>query len=75
MSVTFAQESFIKAQVWVKELQRQGKADVVIALAGNKTDLEERRDVTRLVRVDHCLNLSSVDVEEVISSTKTQITD
>ena len=30
---------------WVKELQRRGDPNVVIALAGNKADLEGRRKV------------------------------
>mmetsp|Transcript_44786 Transcript_44786/g.71642 ORF Transcript_44786/g.71642 Transcript_44786/m.71642 type:complete len:201 (-) Transcript_44786:478-1080(-) len=40
-----SQESFHRAKSWVKELQRQGNPDVVIALAGNKIDREEEREV------------------------------
>jgi len=43
-------ESFKKAQAWVKELQLQRDKSIVIALAGNKDDLEERQvepDVAR----------------------------
>jgi len=40
------QESFGRAKNWVKELQRQGNPDIVIALAGNKVDLEEERKIT-----------------------------
>jgi len=36
-------ESFSRAQYWVKELQRKGSPDVVIALAGNKLDLANQR--------------------------------
>lgn len=39
-------ESFERAKSWIKELQRQGNPNIVIALAGNKVDLEERRKVT-----------------------------
>jgi len=39
-------ESFHRAKSWVKELQRQGSPDVVIALAGNKIDREEEREVS-----------------------------
>lgn len=35
-------ESFQGAKSWVKELQRRGDPNVVIALAGNKIDLESR---------------------------------
>ena len=40
--------SLDKAKSWVKELQRQASEGIIIALAGNKTDLgEERRQVAR----------------------------
>ncbi|PRP84995.1 Rab GTPase [Planoprotostelium fungivorum] len=39
-------ESFERAQEWVKELQRQGNPNIVMALAGNKLDLEANRRVT-----------------------------
>ena len=35
-------ESYEGAQNWVKELQRRGDANVVIALAGNKADIKGR---------------------------------
>eukprot|EP01127_Copromyxa_protea_P003941 TRINITY_DN136_c0_g1_i1.p1 TRINITY_DN136_c0_g1~~TRINITY_DN136_c0_g1_i1.p1 ORF type:complete len:206 (+),score=48.37 TRINITY_DN136_c0_g1_i1:311-928(+) len=38
--------SFIKAQEWVRELQRKGHPNVVIAIAGNKSDLSHTREVT-----------------------------
>jgi len=38
--------SFGRAKTWVKELQRQGSQDVVIALAGNKVDRESERKVS-----------------------------
>jgi small GTP-binding protein len=38
-------DSFTGAKSWVKELQRRGDPNVVIALAGNKADLEGRRAV------------------------------
>jgi len=41
-----SQASFTKAQSWVKELQRQGDDKIIIALAGNKCDLESSREVT-----------------------------
>ena len=41
-----SQDSFVRAKNWVKELQRQGNPDIVIALAGNKVDLEEDRAIS-----------------------------
>merc|ERR1712224_742067 len=38
-------DSFVGAKTWVKELQRRGDPNVVIALAGNKADLASRRKV------------------------------
>ncbi|KAJ1855460.1 GTP-binding protein of the rab/ypt [Coemansia sp. RSA 2703] len=40
-------ESFAKAKSWVQELQRQAEPSIVIVLAGNKTDLENRRTVSK----------------------------
>ncbi|XP_076961019.1 ras-related protein RABF1-like [Bidens hawaiensis] len=39
-------DSFHKAQHWVKELQKHGSADIVMALVGNKADLQEKREVS-----------------------------
>mmetsp|Transcript_1535 Transcript_1535/g.2204 ORF Transcript_1535/g.2204 Transcript_1535/m.2204 type:complete len:104 (+) Transcript_1535:97-408(+) len=33
------------ARTWIEELQRQGSADIVIGLAGNKLDLSSQRKV------------------------------
>jgi Ras-related protein Rab-5C len=38
-------ESFTRAKNWVRELQRQGNPNLVIALAGNKADLASKRKV------------------------------
>jgi len=40
-------ESFTGAKTWIEELQRQGSADIVIGLAGNKMDLETKREVPK----------------------------
>ncbi|XP_042037856.1 ras-related protein RHN1 [Salvia hispanica] len=39
-------DSFAKAKKWVQELQKQGNPNMVMALAGNKCDLEDKRNVT-----------------------------
>lgn len=38
-------DSFSRAKAWVAELQRQGTPGLVMALAGNKADLEAQRAV------------------------------
>lgn len=40
-------ESFQGAKTWIEELQRQGNADIVIGLAGNKMDQETKREVSK----------------------------
>lgn len=41
-----SRQSFVRAKAWVKELQRQqGNPNIVIALAGNKLDLADKRQV------------------------------
>lgn len=39
------QDTFGRAKTWVKELQRQASPQIVIALAGNKQDLANKRMV------------------------------
>lgn len=39
-------DTFNKAQYWVKELQKHGSPDIVMALVGNKADLQENRKVS-----------------------------
>ncbi|XP_071934852.1 ras-related protein RABF1 [Coffea arabica] len=39
-------ESFAKAQYWVKELQKHGSPGMIMALVGNKADLQEKREVS-----------------------------
>ena len=38
--------SFERSKSWVSELQQSGSVSMVIALAGNKTDLDDAREVT-----------------------------
>ncbi|RWR78554.1 ras-related protein RHN1 [Cinnamomum micranthum f. kanehirae] len=39
-------DSFTRAKNWVQELQKQGNPNLVMALAGNKADLEDKRKVS-----------------------------
>lgn len=39
-------DSFVRAQNWIAELQKQASPNIIIALAGNKTDLENIRAVS-----------------------------
>lgn len=39
-------DTFSRAKTWVKELQRQANPNIVIALVGNKLDLDSKRAVS-----------------------------
>lgn len=56
-------DSFIGAKSWVKELQRRGDPNVVIALAGNKSDLEARRKVESSEAEQYALDNDIVHME------------
>ncbi|RUS31668.1 small GTPase superfamily [Jimgerdemannia flammicorona] len=47
------QASLEKAKAWVNELQRQADPNIVIALAGNKFDLDARRAVEAKTAQDY----------------------
>jgi len=44
----------VRAKSWVKELQRQASPNIVIALAGNKSDLADKRLVETEVCCSNC---------------------
>lgn len=47
MCFPLCQDSFCKAQQWLKDLERESPpGEVVVMLVGNKTDLGEQREVT-----------------------------
>ncbi|KAJ1260498.1 hypothetical protein BS78_10G236900 [Paspalum vaginatum] len=46
-------DSYMRAKRWVDELQRQGNPHLVMALVGNKVDLEERRQVGAQEAMDY----------------------
>ena len=48
-----SQDTFGRAKTWVKELQRQASPNIVIALAGNKADLANKRMVEYEVNIVH----------------------
>ena len=50
------QDTFGRAKTWVKELQRQASPNIVIALAGNKADLANKRMVEYDVSVYRLVN-------------------
>lgn len=45
ITVCNEKDTFTRAKTWVKELQRQASPNIIIALAGNKSDLADKRAV------------------------------
>jgi GTPase SAR1 family protein len=62
-------DTFEGAKSWVKELQRRGDPNVVIALAGNKADMRDRRKVEIEVRLTNdCRSFSATSSAPIYSS-------
>ena len=47
-------ETFTKAKEWINELHEQASADIVIAMVGNKCDLNDQRKVKAEEVQDYC---------------------
>jgi len=67
-------ESFERAQGWVKELQRQGNPNIVIALTGNKSDLAERRKVSQEIAQNYA-NENGILWMETSAKTSDNVTE
>ena len=50
--------TFEVLQEWITELNRLGPANIVLAIAGNKCDLEETREVSQGCSLSLSLSLS-----------------
>ena len=48
---------------WVEELKSQGPKEIAIAIAGNKADLEEEREVTRASAVEYAEEIGAMYLE------------
>ena len=56
------QDTFTRAKNWVKELQRQASPNIVIALAGNKADIANKRAIDQQVSVISTMCISQYDI-------------
>jgi Ras-related protein Rab-5C len=65
-------DTFKGAQSWVKELRSRGDPSVIIALAGNKADLEAKRKIPTEEAISYA-NLSEIIFQE--TSAKTPLND
>lgn len=57
----------MRAKNWVKELQRQASPNIVIALAGNKADIANKRAVELQVGKPSAI-ISSVDCDNYVNA-------
>ena len=57
------QDSFQTLKNWVKELQALGPENIVIALAGNKVDLENQREVQTSTAQQYANEINAIYIE------------
>lgn len=56
-------DSLIGAKAWIKELRKRGQTGCIIAIVGNKTDLEEKRQVSTLKARNYAIEQSCIHIE------------
>ena len=57
------ENSFESVKMWIRELQQLGPPDIVIAIAGNKTDLVDQREVPTENGIAYAEKISAVFAE------------
>lgn len=62
-----SRNSFTKAQDWIKELKKQAPSEIVVALVGNKVDLDDNREV-QLDEVDEYISELQGDGFKIIKA-------
>jgi GTPase SAR1 family protein len=63
LSLACFQESFQTLKNWVKELQTLGPENIVIALAGNKVDLADKREVAVAAAEQYAKDINAIHIE------------
>lgn len=58
-----SQHTFQSVKGWIRELQLHGSSNVIMAIAGNKADLEGRREVTYKEAKDYARSVNAAFVE------------
>ena len=69
MCLFYCQESFQGVKSWIRELREKGPRNIIIAIAGNKIDLEDQREVAtagRFYCIVTCCCLKAL-VESIIT--------
>ncbi|XP_067948067.1 ras-related protein Rab-22A-like [Watersipora subatra] len=57
------EESFRGVKSWIKELREKGPKSIVLAIAGNKIDLEDQREVSTEEAADYCSQVGAIFIE------------
>ncbi|XP_067652810.1 ras-related protein Rab-22A-like [Haliotis asinina] len=57
------ESTFRSVKSWVQELRRQGSPNIVIAIAGNKCDLEDLREVRKKDAQDYARDINAIFCE------------
>lgn len=57
------QNTFKTLKTWIDELQSQGPKDIAIAIAGNKADLADQRDVDRNIAQAYAEEIGAMYLE------------
>ena len=65
-------DSYKGAMTWIAEIKRKGNPECVIALVGNKYDLEKNRKISKKEAVDYC-DINNVYYLEVSAKTNYNI--
>lgn len=55
--------TFKTLQTWVEELKSKGPKDIALAIAGNKADLEENREVDRNTAFEYAERIGAIYLE------------
>ncbi|XP_033626891.1 ras-related protein Rab-22A-like [Asterias rubens] len=58
-----SQISFVKVRDWIRELQQHGPENIVIAIAGNKFDMADLREVETRTAMDYAQDIGAVFTE------------
>lgn len=68
-------DSFNRAKAWVKELQRLASPNIVIALAGNKTDLSSSKRTVETAEADNYATENGLLFMETSAKTAMNVTE
>lgn len=57
------QNTFKTLKTWIDELRSQGPKDIALAIAGNKADLEDKRDVSKEIAMAYATEVGALYLE------------